>query len=65
MLPPVGLAVLSWKTGNRKGAASCRSKVRPKEEEADKSTVSRQGLAYSNLKERPANREIGEEEGSD
>lgn len=29
----VGLAFLSWKTGNRKGAASCRLKVRPKEEE--------------------------------
>lgn len=29
----VGLAFLSWKTGNRKGAASCRLKVRPKVED--------------------------------
>lgn len=50
-------------TGREQPAAGQRSGQ--KRREADKSTVSRQGLVYSNCKERPANREIGEEEGSD
>jgi len=45
-------------TGREQPAAGQRSGQ--KRRKADKSTVSRLGLAYS--RERPANREIGEEE---
>lgn len=67
MSGPLLLSPVAWlfyhgkqETGREQPAAGQRSGQ--KRRKVDKSTVSRQGLTYSYSKERPANREIGEEE---